>query len=191
MGNAEISEDGIKLLSLAEQWEDRKVHEGGDKRVIKFISEVLFHGAPEVNPEDAVESVRNLFEAGYCYYFARMLEDAFPGGVACLCYPFGHIVYIYEGIAYDINGISDSEHEYYVPISELGKAIDSFRHVPDDSTLEQSIGAQSNVFSAYELEKELIERSEEDKIAEIVSRCVKEGRIVKAKYEIKAGTLGY
>lgn len=191
MGNIEISEDGIKLLSLAEQWENQQIHEGGDKRVIKFISEVLFHGAPEINPEDAVESVRNLFEDGYCYYFARMLEDAFPGGVACLCYPFGHIVYIYEGIAYDINGISNSEHEYYIPISELGKAIDSFRHVPEDSALKQSISAQSNVFSAYELEKELTGNNVEDKIDEIVSRCVKEGRIIKAKYEIRDGLIGY
>ena len=39
---------------------------------------------------DAEEVIRHQFRAGYCYYFAHMLELAYPGGEVCLCYPFGH-----------------------------------------------------------------------------------------------------
>lgn len=49
---------------------------------------VNFKITHQVTVEASVETIRSLFEAGYCYYFAKMLEDAFPGGVACLCYPF-------------------------------------------------------------------------------------------------------
>ena len=61
---------------------------------------------------------------------AKMLEEAFPGGQACLCYPYGHIIYAYEGIAYDINGVSDAEHEMYIPLTELGDAVNDFKHIP-------------------------------------------------------------
>lgn len=105
---------------------------GGDEKIIQFIADILFHGARDVSVEDSVETVRYLFEAGYCYYFAKMLEDAFPGGVICLCYDFGHVVYVYEEIAYDIHGVSDAEAKYYVPIRMLGKAINSFKHVQDE-----------------------------------------------------------
>ena len=69
---------------------------GGEENVILFIVDILYNCAPDVPIEDSIESIRHLFEAGYCYYFAKMLEDAFPGGTICVCYPFGHIVYVYN-----------------------------------------------------------------------------------------------
>lgn len=58
-----------------------------------------------------------------------MLEDAFPGGKICIAYPFGHILYVYNGVPYDIDGISVSEYEELIPIEFLGEAINDFRHI--------------------------------------------------------------
>lgn len=91
---------------------------------------MLFHGVPRVTTNDSVETIRSLFEAGYCYYFAKMLEDAFPGGTVCLCYPFGHIVYVYEGVAYDISGVTDAEYESFIPLTWMRDGVNDFRHVP-------------------------------------------------------------
>lgn len=130
---AEASELVQKLKDAKEQFIRYNVDEcGGDYRVIKFIADILFHGARDVSLEDSTETIRYLFEAGYCYYFAEMLEEAFPGGVICMCYDFGHIVYVYEEIAYDIHGVSDAEAMFYAPIDLLGKGISSFKHVPED-----------------------------------------------------------
>lgn len=125
-----IQREAEKLNTMKKEWEKQRVEMGGDRTVIQFISDILFHGAIGITAEDAVESVRSLFETGYCYYMAKMLKDAFPGGQICLCYPYGHIVYAYEGVAYDINGVSDAEYEMCIPLTALGVAVNDFRHIP-------------------------------------------------------------
>lgn len=125
----EREDEAIKLNNEKIKWETKYIKMGGDKDVIHFIANVLFHGALGVRIEDSIETIRSLYEAGYCYYFARMLEEAFPGGQVCLCFPYGHIVYIYDGIAYDICGISDAEYEMYIPVTELDEALVGFKHI--------------------------------------------------------------
>lgn len=155
----DIQAEGEKLQKKKQLWIEQRIKMGGDQPVIQFISDILFHGAVGVSAEDAIETTRNLFEAGYCYYMAEMLEDAFPGGQECLCYPYGHIVYVYEGVAYDINGVSDAEHEMYIPITELGNSVNNFRHIP-----------------IPELNHDITE----DEIYEIGIRCKKNGNFVHA-----------
>lgn len=124
-------ESEAKLLQNSKrEWIERECTLGGDPKVIEFISDVLFHGVLRVTTNDSVETIRSLFEAGYCYYFAKMLEDAFPGGTVCLCYPFGHIVYVYEGVAYDIDGVIDAEYESFIPLTWMRDGVNDFRHVP-------------------------------------------------------------
>lgn len=128
------------MLISKEYWMRTNVELGGHPGVLCFIGDFLFHCAKDVKVEDSTETIRNLFENGYCYYFARILEDAFPGGKVCICYPFGHIVYVYDGYAYDISGISDAEHECYIPIEKFGTLIDDFKYIPHllcDATEEQ------------------------------------------------------
>lgn len=125
-----IEKEKEALQKARKEWMQRKIKMGGDIKVIAFIADILFHGGNGVSVEDSVETTRNLFEAGYCYYFAKMLEDAFPNGQICVCYPFGHIVYVYDGVMYDINGVSDTEYVMLLPISELKDGINDFRHVP-------------------------------------------------------------
>ena len=123
-------QESKRLIQFKNKWIEQNIKMGGDKKVIEFIAAILYHGGNGVTAEDSIETIRCLFEAGYCYHFAKTLEDAFPGGQICYCYNFGHIVYCYEGVAYDIGGVSDAEHEMYIPISELGDAINDFKHIP-------------------------------------------------------------
>lgn len=125
-----IQEEREKLQKAKETWKAQRIEMGGDPKVIGFISDILFHGTGGVSAEDSIETIRNLFEAGYCYYMANMLKDAFPGGDICLCYPYGHIIYAYEGVAYDINGVSDAEYEMYIPAKIAGQVLFDFRHIP-------------------------------------------------------------
>lgn len=126
----DIESEAKLLQNSKREWIEREHTLGGDPKVIEFISGVLFHGALRVTTNDSVETIRSLFEAGYCYYFAKMLEDAFPGGIACLCYPFGHVVYVYEGVAYDIGGVTDAEYESFIPLTWMRDGVNDFRHVP-------------------------------------------------------------
>lgn len=54
--------------------------------------------------DDGSCCVRGLFGDGYSYYFAKMLEAAYPGGQVCLAFPKKHFVYRQFDMAWDING---------------------------------------------------------------------------------------
>lgn len=97
-----------------------------DEKVIEFIVDFIFHGK---NIPGSEHVMYHQFACGYCYYFAVMLQNAFPGGQICVCYPFGHIVYIYKGVAYDIDGVSGAEVDEYIPIEHFGKAVNDFKHI--------------------------------------------------------------
>lgn len=94
----------------------------GDDKVLIFIANILYHNGLENS-----QVIYDLFIQGYCYYFAKMLEDAFPGGRVCLAYPYSHIVYELDGIPYDINGVTDYEYEKLLPIEKI-QEIDTFKH---------------------------------------------------------------
>ena len=115
------------LLQMKENWKYDNITFCGDKNIISFIGDVLFHGAKGVSAHDSIETIRCLFECGYCYYFAQMLSTSFPGGKICICYPYGHIVYVYDGVAYDIGGVTDAEYEMLLPCSLFGKNFE-FKH---------------------------------------------------------------
>ena len=169
MNREYVQAEAEKLQKMKKKWVEQRIEMGGDKAVIQFISNILFHGAGGVTTEDAVETVRNLFEAGYCYYMAKTIKEAFPGGKDCLCYPYGHIIYAYEGVAYDINGVSDAEYEMYIPLTELGDAVNDFKHVPgmDYNISEDELdiigerckrnGTYIHAISAYD--QEIVDRS--------------------------------
>lgn len=102
---------------------------GVNKDVIEFIANVLYHSGTEES-----NVTRRLFEAGYCYYFALMLKDAFGRGRLCYAYPFGHIVWEdVNGVSYDINGPYRAD-DYLFDISDLGDGIKDFKHVPNETS---------------------------------------------------------
>lgn len=108
--------------------QNSKRHSKADSRILTFIAEFLTATGTDLRNMD---TIRQLFRVGYCYYFAQILKDAFPGGEVSWTAPFGHIVYVYQGISYDIDGVYKGDVMEYIPVKYLGKAIDDFRHIPD------------------------------------------------------------
>lgn len=149
-----VSAEAEKLQRHKGDWVRDNVNFCGDLRIIEFIGGILFHGAAGISAVDSIETVRSLFENGYCYYFAKMLEEAFPGGTICVCYPYGHVVYVLDGVAYDIVGVSSAEYEMYIPISEFGPYKTDFMHVPNiDAVITEqqlvSIGENARRLQTY------------------------------------------
>ena len=111
------------------KWFDERFNDPNvDKRIIEFIDNILTnrHRINEGSGE-----IYDLFACGYCFYFAKILEIAFPGGSIVWCAPFAHIAYLYNGIVYDIHHIYDGEAEYFIPIKYLEKHISDFMHIPN------------------------------------------------------------
>lgn len=95
--------------------------EAADKQVLSFINDFR---------EDD-KSIRQKFCSGYCYYFAVMLKDAFHRGEICWCAPLGHICWVDDnGVPYDIDGVCDSDCNFFIPIRYIREGIEDFRHVP-------------------------------------------------------------
>lgn len=54
--------------------------------------------------ENGSKCVCNLFGTDYHYYFAKILQAAYPGGQVCLALPEKHFVYKYAEQTWDIEG---------------------------------------------------------------------------------------
>ena len=96
-----------------------------NKQVIYFIANFIYHCGV-----DADNIIQEQFHAGYCLHFAILLKEMFPGGEICWCAPFGHMVYMYEDIPYDIEGVNSSDCDHYIPISFIKEGIKDFMHIP-------------------------------------------------------------
>lgn len=126
------------MIQQREEWtkklveDNLKFHPQASRDVLKFIANILYHGAPEVELSDSAESIRSTFRAGYCYYFALMLKDAFNRGCICWAAPFSHMVWMdTNSIPYDVEGVYSGEAECFIPISYLDEELWSFKHVPN------------------------------------------------------------
>ena len=105
-----------------------KYHPEANKTVIDFIINFNWH---DKGKEEMQEVIRHQFRAGYCYHFALILKDAFQRGEICWCAPFGHICWVDDdGIPYDIEGVCESDCDYYIPISYIKDGLDDFKRVP-------------------------------------------------------------
>ena len=163
---------------------------GGDTRIITFIADILFHGAGGVSVENSTETIRSLFEAGYCFYFAKMLEEAFPGGTICLCYDFGHVIYVYDEVAYDICGVTDAEYKYLIPLKVLGDNCKEFKHIPGSSFAEDDAKELAAKYLS-ENPKGVFAISKHPGCSELIERCkiifkdnlTSEEQILKVKLE--------
>lgn len=98
-----------------------------DETVIQFITDAI----TSVDKKDSEDVLYNFFHAGYCYYFAVMLKEAFDRGQICWCAPYGHICWQDDnGVGYDIGGICDSECDFYIPVSYIKDGLLDFLHIP-------------------------------------------------------------
>ena len=109
--------------------EDEYLFDWSRNPVLRFIDKFYSQNG---NNDEARETLRRQFRAGYCYYFAHMLKVAFNRGEVCWCTNVGHIVWVDDdGTPYDIEGINDSECEYYIPEKYLGDYIEGFKRVKE------------------------------------------------------------
>lgn len=102
-----------------------------DPDVIRFIADILYHKPYATN------STYQLFQTGYCYYFARMLQDAFGRGELMWHVKRDHIVWQdTDGTLYDSGGIYRVEdRKELIPVKQMGKTkLAEFKHVPHGGT---------------------------------------------------------
>lgn len=119
---------------------EKNYYPNADEKVLQFIYQFVYTNLEEFGDESVemamynrAETMYDLFKCGYCYYFAIMLKAAFNRGQICWAAPLGHIVWVDDdGVPYDIDGVNDSECEYYIPTSYIKEAIVDFKHVPGE-----------------------------------------------------------
>ena len=125
------------------QEDDRRTKKNvpdADMSVLEFITDLTCCAAV---CEDQYEIVRSTFRAGYCYYFAHLLKQAFNRGKVCLAAPFGHFVWVDEnGVAYDVEGVNFGEQIYNIPESYMSEnMIKEFKHIPGEK-IKATTGAE-------------------------------------------------
>jgi hypothetical protein len=103
------------------------MEENADKVVLEFIARFINH---KLDTSNDYNVIMNTFSDGYCWYFAHMLSLAFDEGEVCWCAPYSHFVWIKDGIAYDIDGVSIANPKYYIPEKYIKEGLDDFKHVP-------------------------------------------------------------
>lgn len=140
----------------------------------KSVEEVRDYSWTDEELSEKSKPLVKLFTEGFCYYFALMLKGAYPGGHVCLVKGHGHIVYLYRGKFYDINGERTNHREKYIPIEYFGELMGDFKH-----NLVYSFGATKSEI------KTCIEHAKADNniltkthnIIHCISNCWREGNV--------------
>ena len=123
--------DLIELAKIEFVNDTNKINYKADQKILWFIANFLYLQSDNCNPHDKItNAIHNQFSNGYCLHFAIILKTLFKTGEICWAAPYGHMVYVQDNIAYDIDGISRSDCEYYIPISYIKKGIKDFTRVP-------------------------------------------------------------
>ena len=103
-------------------------HPKANPQILRFIANFSHH--VKYKHDDAVKILTDLFTEGYCYYFAIILQTAFPGGEILWAAPNDHMVYKYQGQYYDITGIYEDIAFSFIPVEKMGDCLLDFKHIP-------------------------------------------------------------
>ena len=150
-----------KIKEKKKEWlnfyKENDKYKNVNMQVLEFIAEITFFTNLDCTSDGCID---HLFLNGYCYYFAQILNTAFPGGTICWSVDRGHIVWLdgsdlQNDIAYDITGIYE-DYEELRPVSYLGTTlIDFFRNgekwKSNDEEFEKYC-KEKNVEEIYEIE---------------------------------------
>ena len=119
-----------------------------DANVLQFITNLCCHTA---KTEKEYEVLRHTFRAGYCYYFAHLLKQAFQRGEVCLAAPLGHFVWVdTNGVAYDVEGVNCGEQLYNIPEHYLGDYVHEFTYIPNVTVTESTPDDVVSIIRRYE-----------------------------------------
>lgn len=111
-----------------------KENKDADESVLYFIADFLYCGSTEEEALVRVQILHETFRRGYCYYFAHMLKNAFQQhGEVCWAVSFGHFVWQYNGVQYDIEGVYCGEASVFIPESYMGETINDFTHIRNNA----------------------------------------------------------
>lgn len=84
-----------------------KRYPGSEENILSFIYDVTNYRGNSLSDIDFAAAIHEYYASGHCYYFAKMLQDAFGGDVMWL-YKRSHIVFRSKaGICYDAYGVFD------------------------------------------------------------------------------------
>lgn len=119
--------DGTELSKIKFVYNNTSINGKANKQILWFIANFIYH---QTSYTDAPKHISQQFRSGYCLHFAIILKTLFETGEICWAAPYGHMVYLHDGIPYDIEGINTSDCEYYIPISYLKKGIKDFIRIP-------------------------------------------------------------
>ena len=106
--------------------------------VLEFIQRLVTHPCKiridATSDTIMMDAIEVLFRQGYCWHFAHMLKTTFGCGEVCWAAPFGHFVYMYNGIPYDVEGVYQGEATYFIPESYIPEELLlDFKHIPDNT----------------------------------------------------------
>lgn len=110
-----------------------KENKDADKSVLYFIADFLYCGSSEEEALCRANILYRTFRCGYCYYFAHMLKNAFQHGEVCWAVSFGHFIWQYNEVQYDIEGVYCGEATMFIPELYMGETINDFRHIRNNS----------------------------------------------------------
>ncbi len=125
-----------------------------NKEVLNFIEQFL--GGQYASKHDR-ELLVDKFTAGYCYYFAHILQTAFERGIVCWAAPLNHFVWkdSLDGQAYDINGCFNPKERgamYLIPENFAEAVLSEYKHVGQAPAVskEQIIDVVKHYCKAYD-----------------------------------------
>ena len=121
-----IEEKKKKWLNF---YKENDKYKNVNMQVLEFIAEITFFPNLDCTSDGCID---HLFLNGYCYYFAQILNTAFPGGTICWSVDRCHIVWLdgtdlENDIAYDITGVYE-DYEELRPVLYLGTTLIDFLH---------------------------------------------------------------
>lgn len=102
-----------------------KLNKNADTQVLEFIHRFVW----KQGDKTIAKSLDKQFVNGYCWYFANILQMAFQKGKVCWASPRGHCVWVYNNIAYDVEGVYKDPCVVFIPFSELKDLDNDFKHI--------------------------------------------------------------
>lgn len=124
-------------MNLADRYMDdftetyMKEFPNANRYILQFIEDMIFKVG-----SGGVPYIVTLFCRGYCYYFAKILKEAFPNGSIWLSIDAGHIVFVdgenpFDSLFYDARGVvTDIDAHELCPIEIFGEHIVNYMHLP-------------------------------------------------------------
>lgn len=142
--SAENREDFIKRLTML----------GADTELVSGIADFLYQQVDDIEMKVSLKVIMEFFSTNYSFQFAKMLKNAYPGGGIYMTEHESHFVYVYKGIAYDINGITNYNCQHLIASDPVLESVASgLRKRETNTTIRLPVKAHVCVVNALNYEE--------------------------------------